>query len=76
MKRLAGAVLLAALALLAAGCSKGSPKAVTPETSHDFGDVPVVSDMQDARVKEFVIMNDGTADLRLRDVQVKLLEGC
>ncbi|MFZ5827532.1 MAG: hypothetical protein ACOY94_24785 [Bacillota bacterium] len=75
MKRTAGVALLA-LALLVAGCSKGTPKAVTPVTSHDFGDVPVVTDMRDAKIKEFMIINDGTADLKLRDVQVKVLEGC
>lgn len=75
MKQILTVVLLG-LALVAAGCSKGAPKAVTPETSHDFGDLPVVTDMKDGKVKEFVIMNDGDGDLKLKDVQVKLLEGC
>lgn len=75
MKRIAIPALLA-LIVLVTGCSRGTPKAVTPETRHDFGDVPVVTDMRDGKLKEFVIMNDGTADLRLTDVQVKLLEGC
>lgn len=74
MKR-AVLLLVVALALLA-GCSKGAPKAVTNETEHDFGDVPVTDDMSQAELKEFVIANDGTADLRLSNVQVQTLEGC
>lgn len=70
------AIILAVLALLAAGCSKGTPKAVVPETSHDFGNVPVITDMRDAQLKEFIIRNDGTGDLKLAKAQVKLLEGC
>lgn len=74
MKR-AMLLLVVALALLA-GCSKGTPRAITDETEHDFGDVPVTTDMSQVRSKEFVIANDGTADLRLSNIQVKLLEGC
>lgn len=73
------AVILALTALLAlAGCAGGggSPKVVTPVITHDFGDVPVSSDRQDIRTKEFLIQNTGTADLKLSNVQVKLLEGC
>lgn len=68
-------LLVVALALLA-GCSKGAPKAVTGENEHDFGDVPVSNDMSQAKLKEFVIANDGTADLRLSSVQVEVREGC
>jgi hypothetical protein len=67
--------LLLALAVLA-GCSKGTPKVVTNETEHDFGDVPTTSDMSQAELKEFVIANDGTGDLRLSNIQVQTLEGC
>lgn len=74
MKRAILALLLS-LAVLT-GCSKGVPKAVASETEHDFGEVPVTNDMSQARLKEFVIMNDGTADLRLSNVQVQTLEGC
>lgn len=72
------ALILALAALLAlAGCAGGgTPKAVTPVTTHDFGDVPVSSDPKDLRTKEFVIQNTGTADLKLSNLQVKLLEGC
>jgi len=71
MRRLA-LVFLLTLAVLA-GCAKGAPKAVTPETEFDFGDVPVTSEV---RVKEFVISNDGTADLKLGQAKVETLEGC
>ena len=74
MKR-AVLLLVVALALLA-GCSKGTPKAVTGETEHDFGEVPVTNDMSQAKLKEFVIANDGTADLRLSNIQIEVLEGC
>lgn len=74
MKRLALGLLLG-FALLA-GCSRGTPKAIVPETSFDFGDVPVVTDMRKAQLKEFVIMNEGTGDLRLKEPQVKILDGC
>jgi len=76
MKRIAF-VALAALTVLLAGCTvAGKPKAVTPDTKVDFGDVPVVADMNQAKKKEFVIWNEGTAALKLSDVKVKLLEGC
>lgn len=69
--------LLVGAALVATGCSSGAPQAVAPETSYDFGDVPVVTDMvRGAKYKEFVIRNDGTKDLKLSNIQVKLLEGC
>lgn len=74
MKRIVVALMLALL--LAAGCSRGTPKAVTPETSHNFGDVPVITDMKKAGLKEFLIANEGTSDLKLKGVKVKLLEGC
>jgi len=77
-RRLAGlmALVLVALAGLLAGCGGAPPKAVTPETWFDFGDVPVTNDMAAARNKDFVIKNEGTGDLKLSDIQVKLLEGC
>ncbi|MFZ5815765.1 MAG: hypothetical protein ACOY93_10750 [Bacillota bacterium] len=75
MKRM-GLMAAVVLSLLLAGCSGRAPRVVTPETRHDFGDVPVTMDMREARLKEFVIMNEGTADLKIKDVQVKILEGC
>jgi uncharacterized protein YcfL len=66
-------------AFLLAGCSAAggkAPKAVIPEDSVDFGDVPVVSDMNQAKTKTFVIKNEGTGNLQLSDLQVKTLEGC
>lgn len=74
MKRATLALLTVLIVLT--GCSKSAPKAVTTETAHDFGQVPVTNSMSQARLKEFVIMNDGTADLRLSNVQVQTLEGC
>lgn len=75
MKRVA--LILAAVSLLfVAGCSKGQPRAVTPETEVDFGKVPVVNDMSKARIKEFFIRNEGTADLRITEGKVVLLDGC
>lgn len=74
MKR-AVLLLLVVLALLA-GCAKGTPKVVTEETEYDFGDVPVTTDPSQVRFKEFVIANEGTADLRLSNIQVQTLEGC
>lgn len=72
--------LTALAAALLAGCSAapagGAPKAVAPETSHDFGNVPVVTDMRLARTKQFTIKNEGTGDLRLSNLRVKVLEGC
>ena len=69
------AMLLASIAI--AGCSGGgTPKAVTPVTTHDFGNVPVVTDMKDGKQQAFIIQNEGTGDLRLSNLQVKLLEGC
>lgn len=38
--------------------------------------MPVVTDMRDAKLKTFVIKNEGTANLKLRNVEVKLIEGC
>lgn len=68
---------LAAVLVLLAGCSRaGAPVAVGAPLKHDFGDVPVVTDMNLAKTKEFVIRNEGTADLKLTGVQVKLLQGC
>ncbi len=75
---------LAGAALVLAGCgSSGAPggapegpKAVTPTTSHDFGDVPVTEDMSKAVKTEFVIKNEGSGDLKLSNLQVKLLQGC
>lgn len=79
-----GLLALAAGTLVVAGCassgapssSPDGPKAVTPVTSHDFGNVPVTDDMSKAVKKEFVIKNEGTSDLKLSNLQVKLLEGC
>lgn len=70
---LAGLVLVSAVL---AGCSSGQPRAVTPETSWDFGDVPVSNDMSKAERKQFFIRNEGTAPLKIKDVQMKLLQGC
>lgn len=76
MKRMLMALLLLA-AVVVAGCGGGAPKAATPVTKHDFGDVPMTTDHEkDTRTKEFVIKNEGTGDLKLSDVQVKLLKGC
>lgn len=58
------------------GCPEAVPKAVTSETEHDFGDLPVKTDQSQVRVKKSVIMNDGTADLQLSDVEIQTLEGC
>lgn len=69
-------VLIAATGLLVAGCGGAPSKAVTRETWFDFGDVPVVTDMAGTRYKDFAIANEGTGDLKLSDIQVKLLEGC
>jgi hypothetical protein len=63
-------------AVLLAGCSSGTPKAASPETKYDFGDVPVVTDMSQGKTREFVIKNEGTGDLKITGVQVKLLQGC
>lgn len=69
--------LLAAAAVLVGGCGAGgTPKAVTPETRHDFGDVPVTADMNKAQFKRFVIKNEGAGDLKLGTPQVRLLDGC
>lgn len=75
MKRIGLALILGSL-LLVLGCSKGTPMAVALPGFHDFGDVPVVTDMSKAKVKEFFIRNEGTATLKLEKPQVKLLEGC
>jgi PBP1b-binding outer membrane lipoprotein LpoB len=65
-------------ALLLAGCSAAgqAPKVVTPETAVDFGNVPVISDMNLAKKQTFVIKNEGQGTLKLSDLQVKTLEGC
>jgi len=69
--------LLLAVLLLLVGCFAGGvPRAVAAETRFDFGNVPVSSDMKDAKLKQFLIKNEGTGSLRLRDLQVKTLEGC
>lgn len=73
MKRTILSLLLIAVL---AGCSRAAPRAVTSEAAYDFGDVPVAIDMTQTRLKEFVIMNDGTADLRLTGIDVQVLEGC
>ncbi len=68
-----------ALAVLLAGCSSAGgdgPRAVVPETEVDFGDVPVLTDMSDARRKVFTIRNEGTKTLKLLDGDIKVLEGC
>jgi hypothetical protein len=66
--------LMALVALIAVGCSAGgAPKAGSPEAKFDFGDIPTTADMQ---YHDFVIRNDGASDLKIGDVQVKLLEGC
>ncbi|MFZ5814543.1 MAG: hypothetical protein ACOY93_04495 [Bacillota bacterium] len=77
MKRI-GLALLTLLALLLAGCagSGGSPVAAVSETRYDFGNVPMSRDKKDTRTHEFTIRNEGTADLKLGEPQVKLLEGC
>lgn len=76
-------VLLVSTLLLVTGCgdtagtaASGVPKAVTPMTSFDFGNVPVTTDMNGARLQQFFIENAGTASPRLSDIQVKTLEGC
>lgn len=69
-------LLLAGGLLLLAGCAKGEPKAVMPESKYDFGNVPIVTDMSQAKTKEFFIKNEGKGDLKLSNVQVKLLQGC
>lgn len=76
MKR--GLLALVAGTLLLTGCSaaSGTPKAVTPVDSHDFGNVPVTDDMKAARLKRFEIRNEGTSNLKLTGLQVRLLEGC
>lgn len=69
-------LLLAVAAVLVAGCSSGSggpPRATSPELTYDFGDVPVTADMKH---HTFTIRNEGGADLKLSDLQVKLLQGC
>ncbi|HEY3367202.1 MAG TPA: hypothetical protein VGK74_19270 [Symbiobacteriaceae bacterium] len=69
--------LAVVMTVLIAGCSGtvsgGAPKATSPETTFDFGDVPVTADMLH---HSFTIQNTGNADLKLSDVQVKLLQGC
>ena len=68
---------LAGATLLLSGCSSGTPKVVLPESSFNFGDVPVVQDMhKDAKHHLFVIKNEGTANLRITSANVRLLQGC
>lgn len=75
MKRVLLSLISGALILV--GCStSGVPKAVTPVDSHDFGNVPVTNDMKAARLKRFEIKNEGTSNLKLSNLQVRLLEGC
>lgn len=78
MKRFVMAAAAAGAALVIAGCSSsgGTPKVVVPETEVNFGDVPVVTDMNDAKVKRFTIKNEGTGDLQLSKLQIKTLQGC
>ncbi len=81
MKRILPALLL--LAVVLAGCGGASdggtssgpkePKAVAPVTEHNFGEVLTTAA---EKTKEFTIKNEGTADLKITGVQVKLLEGC
>lgn len=78
MKRVLLTMLL--LAAVLAGCTGGTPgggekkpKAVAPVTEHNFGDVLTTAEV---KTKEFVIKNEGTADLKILGAQVKLLEGC
>lgn len=75
--RLFVGVLVITVALLA-GCSATPklPKAVVPISEVDFGDVPVIHDMRDAKLKPFFIRNEGEADLTLGKAEVKTLEGC
>lgn len=75
MKRILLGLLLL-LALAAAGCGGGAPAVVAPETSYDFGKVPMSNDPDATRYKEFVIKNEGTGNLKLTGVDVKLLKGC
>ncbi len=69
---------MAGAILAVAGCSggSGSPKAVIPEDEVNLGDVPVVTDMSKAVVKQFTIKNEGNSPLKLSNLQVKTLEGC
>ncbi|HYF94636.1 MAG TPA: hypothetical protein VD969_20685 [Symbiobacteriaceae bacterium] len=67
-------ILLALAAVLAVGCSGGgAPKATAPETKYDFGNVLTT---EDPKYHTFYIKNEGKGDLKLSDVQVKLLQGC
>lgn len=76
MKRWLPALALSGI-LLISGCgSSGSPRAETPETEVDFGNVPVVMSMDEAKLKRFDIKNTGTADLRLKNIRIQVLEGC
>lgn len=77
MRRLALAGLVVGVAFALIGCSSGgTPKAVVPEDQVDFGDVPVATDMNSAKVKRFTIKNEGAGPLKLSNLQVKVLEGC
>lgn len=68
--------LLTMLAILLAGCGAGAPKAVVSESRFDFGDVRMSNDKKDLKTHEFVIKNEGQGDLKLEELQVKLLKGC
>lgn len=68
---------LALVAFLVTGCAAGGkPLAVTPETSHDFGQVKMSNDPKDVKRKQFVIRNEGKGNLKLEPPQVKTLQGC
>lgn len=77
MRILLAVVVLSTVVVLAGcGAAGGQPKAMTPQTRIDLGDVPVSNDMKDVRTHEFVIRNDGTGKLKLGAARVKTLEGC
>ncbi len=73
-------LLLTALLVLS-GCATAAPagavpKVAVPETTYDFGNVPVTRNAKDTLYRSFSIRNEGNADLRLSDIQIKTLEGC
>lgn len=72
-------VALVLAALLLAGCAQapsGPPRAVTPVTRVDLGEVPVVTDMRLAKFVRFELKNSGGANLKLGRIEVATLEGC
>lgn len=74
MNRILPVLLLLAVVLTGcAGAAGSTPKAVTPVTEHNFGDIPTTADV---KTQEFTIKNEGTGDLKISGVQVKLIEGC